>query len=103
MVTSGIRKQRAIGPNPPAVPAPRSTARPDVVASIVATGISWPSFTATTSFEQTLIVRPDRRTRPRATSRVPRAGARKLTLHATGKTSAAAGNKLSAAYPQATV
>jgi len=48
-------------------------------------------------------VRPDRRTRPRATSRVPRAGARKLTLHATGKTSAAAGNKLSAAYPQATV
>jgi hypothetical protein len=49
-----------------------------IVTSMVATSFSLPSLAATTSPLQTVIVRPGFVTRPRATSRSPCAGDRKL-------------------------
>jgi hypothetical protein len=61
-----------------------------IVASIIATCTSTTAFVARTSPAQTLTARPGLTTRPRATNRVPRAGARKLTLYSTVRTSHAA-------------
>ena len=58
---------------------------------------------AMTSPRQTAIVRPDRMTRPSATNRGPWAGARKLILYSTVRTSAPADSSVSAAYPRGVV
>src|SRR5262249_42374373 len=54
-----------------------------IVASIVAISSSSVALSATTSPPQTVIVRPDRMTWPRATNRSPNAGASKFTLNST--------------------
>lgn len=67
-----------------------------IVASMTATCFSLDPVSATTSPEQTVIFCPDRTTRPRATNRSPSAGARKLTLYSTLRTSDSGGARLRA-------
>src|SRR5882724_3912841 len=72
-----------------------------IVAGIVAKSFSFPSLTATTSPLQTVTVRPGFVTRPRATSRSPCAGDRKLILYSMVSASEFGGVSVIAAYPHA--
>jgi hypothetical protein len=72
-----------------------------IVTTIVATSFSFPSLTAMTSPWQTVSVRPGFVTRPRATSRSPCAGDRKLIFYSMVSTSAFGGVSVIAAYPHA--
>lgn len=67
-----------------------------MVAVSRAHGDSTPLLTANASPWHTVMVRPERTTRPRATSFSPRAGAKRLTLNSTVSTSEPGGIKVNA-------
>ena len=71
-----------------------------MVASIVATVVFLLSSITTASPAQTVMDHPARTTRPRATTAVPEAGARKFTLNSTVSTSVPGGLRVRAQYPQ---
>ena len=70
-----------------------------IVESMVATSFSSEAVWAQTSARHTVRVRPGRTTRPSARKRSPWAGARRLILNSTARTSVFAGAKLDVAKP----